>query len=936
MGCGRGWLGAFLLVLGTACGGGGDGTTEPPDNQSITVAVSPSSLSIVAGTSTDVTVSVTRGGGFEGLIALVVEGAPTGVSATMSPTPPLPNGTTSATVTVTAASTTTPGTYTVTVRASGSGVTTKTATFTLTVTAPPSFSLSATAAGSITQGQNANSTVTITRGGGFAAGVSLTLESPVAGITATFNPNPATLNTSVATINVAASTTPGSYTLTVRGTSTGMPEATATIPVTVVADQGNFSLSLSPNALSIVQGTNANTTVNVTRIAPFTGSVTLSLENAPAGVTGSFATNPATTSSVLTVTVGAAVAAGNYNLTVRGSVPGSSVVGDEAQPAIVDQTVALTLTVTLQGDYTLAATNAAIAQGANGPSTVSVNRTGGFAGNVALTLENAPNGVSGVFAPNPATGNTSTLTLTVGGAVTVGAHVLTVRGTVVGRPDKTTTFTLTVSAPGSFTLSAVSNALNITAGTNGGTTININRTNGYAGSVTITHTTNAPGGVVIGFAPSPTTGNTSSMTVTVGGGVAPGVYSITVRGNAAGITEQTTVVQLTVTAGGSGNVTWTFCAQSGLAVWLAFQDGAAGTWTAVTPTGNTFNFNIAQGKGAVAWVTTSGARAQGMITYGSLAELQASSPSCSGAGTTKTLNAKITNMPNGQFASVSVGGGFRTINFNDVAQPVTGVRDGLVDAVVTTAVFFPPSVGKFLVRRQFNLADGATMPDFHMGAGSPEAVDPVARTVTVGNTAGGTLAAGVTLITAGGGVGTLYNPINGAGGNTVTFYTLPAPIPGDLHMLAASEIQGAFTSRTVTKLFNASADQNVTLGDFAPPWTLSFTTAGYVRPRAQFTVPATLNRLWNLNWTNRGGNQNSWTIQVWEGYAMGTTIDYQVPDFSAVTGWQNAWGIQAGTGFATDGTIVLSGWTIGVGAGQQPRAEGSIIFTATRTEPINP
>jgi hypothetical protein len=48
--------------------------------------------------------------------------------------------------------------------------------------------------------------------------------------------------------------------------------------------------------------------------------VTLSLGGAPAGVTGSF--NPAAptgTSSTLTVTVGAAVAAGVYNLTVDGT-----------------------------------------------------------------------------------------------------------------------------------------------------------------------------------------------------------------------------------------------------------------------------------------------------------------------------------------------------------------------------------------------------------------------------------------------------------------------------------------------------------------------------------------------------------------------------------------------------------------------------------------
>src|SRR5512147_2033404 len=76
--------------------------------------------------------------------------------------------------------------------------------------------------------------------------------------------------------------------------------------------QPDYSLSLAPAALTILQGASGNTTVTITR-TDFTGAVTLSLGGAPAGVTGAF--NPATptgTSSTLTVTVGAAVTPGVY------------------------------------------------------------------------------------------------------------------------------------------------------------------------------------------------------------------------------------------------------------------------------------------------------------------------------------------------------------------------------------------------------------------------------------------------------------------------------------------------------------------------------------------------------------------------------------------------------------------------------------------------
>src|SRR5213082_2815549 len=80
-----------------------------------------------------------------------------------------------------------------------------------------------------------------------------------------------------------------------------------------------LGLSRTPSALTIAPGGSGPTTVLLTR-TNFSGAVTLSLGNAPAGVTGSFSPGaPTGTSSTLTVNVGGAVTPGVYHLTINGT-----------------------------------------------------------------------------------------------------------------------------------------------------------------------------------------------------------------------------------------------------------------------------------------------------------------------------------------------------------------------------------------------------------------------------------------------------------------------------------------------------------------------------------------------------------------------------------------------------------------------------------------
>ena len=139
------------------------------------------------------------------------------------------------------------------------------------------------------------------------------------------------------------------------------------VPRTTVSAAADYTLSLTPATLTIAQGANGTATVNIAR-TDFTGAVTLSLGNAPAGVTGSF--NPAAstgTSATLTVSVGAAVAPGVYNLTLDGT----ATAGNRSTP--------LTLTVSAAAGWTLE----------NSGTTNTLNAVWGTASNDVFAVGNA-------------------------------------------------------------------------------------------------------------------------------------------------------------------------------------------------------------------------------------------------------------------------------------------------------------------------------------------------------------------------------------------------------------------------------------------------------------------------------------------------------------------------------------------------------------------
>jgi hypothetical protein len=102
-------------------------------------------------------------------------------------------------------------------------------------------------------------------------------------------------------------------------TATPVPTPTPT-PTPTPVPSPDFSLSITPSSVSVPRGGGTATyTVRINPVNGFNSPVTLSVTGLPAGATGTFTPNPATTSSTLTINVSSGAARGTYTFTVTGS-----------------------------------------------------------------------------------------------------------------------------------------------------------------------------------------------------------------------------------------------------------------------------------------------------------------------------------------------------------------------------------------------------------------------------------------------------------------------------------------------------------------------------------------------------------------------------------------------------------------------------------------
>jgi subtilase family serine protease len=273
---------------------------------------------------------------------------------------------------------------------------------TLAGSATPSFTLSDSPSSlTVTQGGSGTSTITVHDVNGFTGSVTLAASGLPSGVTAAFGTNPTT-GTSVLTLTASATATTGTSTVTITGTS-GSLTATTTLALTVNSSATpNFSVSASPTAVTVTQGSSGTSTITVTSTGGFNSATTLSASGLPSGVTATFSTNPVTppangsATSTLTLTASSSATVGTATVTITGTS------GSTSHSATISLTVKASSGTP---NFTLSLSPSSFTIDDNGSvsTTLTVTSVNGFHSAVTLSVNEFPTDVSATASANPVT-----------------------------------------------------------------------------------------------------------------------------------------------------------------------------------------------------------------------------------------------------------------------------------------------------------------------------------------------------------------------------------------------------------------------------------------------------------------------------------------------------------------------------------------------------
>ena len=202
----------------------------------------------------------------------------------------------------------------------------------------PSFTLSLNPTSlTVQQGSSNTTQLTITPQNGFTGTVSLSLVAGQDQVPQGLSLSPQSVQVSGMspvpqglTVSASASTPTGTYRLKVRATSGSLTrEADLTVVVTAPPPPPDFTLSLNPTSLAILQGNSGSTTLTITPLNLFTGTVSLSLVDGSGNPVSGVTLNPTSVSvefnpvnQTLTISAANNAPIGTYDLRVRGTING--------------------------------------------------------------------------------------------------------------------------------------------------------------------------------------------------------------------------------------------------------------------------------------------------------------------------------------------------------------------------------------------------------------------------------------------------------------------------------------------------------------------------------------------------------------------------------------------------------------------------------------
>ena len=535
---------AVTLAPLAACDGGGSSllTVAPP---ALGVVVMDAAPHAIAGARTEVRVNVAREGGFGGAVDLAVEGAPSGLSATFTPAR-LPSGTTSSTLTLAPSATVAPGKYAMTVRARGDGVESLASlAFVVEPGAPlPGFTLTPDDPLVLvpTGGQRVVR-MTVGRRGGFDAPVTLAYTGVPTGVTVT--PTPFSGDVATLTFAAAANATPGNYVVTTRASAAGTDDQVVALQLTITAGgtSGAFSLAADPAVLALAPGASSTGELEIVRNGGFTGAVLLTTDAVPPGIALELPTGPVSGAvAPFTMRVLGTVPPASYTVRLRGSAPG-----------LEDRIVTLMVIVPPASAapsfaVAVATSSLTIVRGTSSSATLTIARTGGYAGAVTLLASSQPTGLGAEAPATPVTGGTASIAVRTNSGVAAGTYTVFVQATAPGMPEQTASFRVTVVEPPEFDLSVASPGIVLRQGTTATVSMTLARRGGFVGPVGVS-VAGLPSGVTA--APLTIGGTDGALTLTASPSAALGSFSLKLTGNGTGVASRTATVDLAVAAAGA-------------------------------------------------------------------------------------------------------------------------------------------------------------------------------------------------------------------------------------------------------------------------------------------------------------------------------------------------------------------------------------------------
>src|SRR2546422_2977444 len=458
----------------------------------------PSTLSLIAGQQGTSIVSLGSLYGFVGTVSISASVSPgaSGLSVSISPSSVslVANGTGTTTLTVQTSASTPRFLYTVLLNGTSRAINHR-VSLALNVTADFTMSASVTSL-SFTAGSSGSFTTNLSSLGlNGTVAQSVAVSPATSTVTVSFNPArnvtlvPGGTGSSTVTVLTTSSTPAGSYSLILTGTTYLPSPCEAGIgtcydplahSITVTISVSSFSVTINPRIVTVNPGSKGTSTVTITSLNGFTGSVTLTSSSSPSNLSCTLNPSSVTVSTTATSTLSCTDSPGIYTVTITGSSGALSRFGN------------VTYVVS---DFSIASTPASLNVGASGTTIVGVTSINNFVGSVSLTTSVSPNTgltvtcpISATLSANATTSTTCTLRSTVTGTYTV---------SFTGNVSATLHSASALIHVGDFAI-IVTSPVNFNSGATGAfISVLLSSTNNFAGGINVTSTVSPPSGLSV-------------------------------------------------------------------------------------------------------------------------------------------------------------------------------------------------------------------------------------------------------------------------------------------------------------------------------------------------------------------------------------------------------------------------------------------------------